>query len=46
MALHLGVENIGDKHYFEHINSLNPFTRQRIAEMGRNFYSGLTLRWQ
>ena len=22
-----GIENLGDKFYFEHLNSLNPFTR-------------------
>ncbi len=45
LALHFGVENIGDKHYFEHLNAFNPFTRQRVPELGRNFYSALTLKW-
>ncbi len=45
ITLHFGVENIGDKHYFEHINSLNPFSRQRIPEPGRNVYVGLTTNW-
>lgn len=44
-VLHLGVENLGDKHYFEHLNSLNPFTRQRIPEMGRVLVVGLSTTW-
>ena len=43
--LHIGIENLGDKHYFEHLNSLNPFTRQRIPEPGRSFYAGLIAKW-
>ena len=43
--LHGGIENLGDKHHFEHLNSLNPFTRQRIPEPGRSFYVGLATRW-
>ncbi len=31
-TLHAGIENAGDKHYYEHLNSLNPFTRQRIPD--------------
>lgn len=44
-TLHLGVENLGDKYYFEHINALNPFTRTRIPEPGRNAYAALTKTW-
>ena len=44
-SFHFGVENLGDKLYAEHINSLNPFTRERIPELGRNFYAGLTKTW-
>jgi iron complex outermembrane receptor protein len=40
--LYFGLSNFSDKHYFEHVNSLNPFTRQRIPEPGRNFYAALT----
>ena len=43
--LHFGVENLGDKHYFEHLNSPNPFTRQRIPEPGRAVYLSLTTNW-
>ncbi len=39
------VENLGNKGYYEHLNSLNPFTRQRIYERGRNVYAGLRWRW-
>lgn len=42
---HIGIENIGDKRYFEHINALNPFTTQRIPEQGRSFYAGLIVKW-
>ena len=41
-VLHVGLSNLGDKFYFEHVNSLNPFTRQRIPEPGRNIYVSLT----
>ena len=44
-TLHLGLENLGDKRYFEHINALNPFTRTRIPEPGRNAYIALTKTW-
>lgn len=30
---------------FEHLNSLNPFTRERIPEMGRNVFVGVTKKW-
>ena len=45
VTLHAGIENLGDKRFFEHLNSFNPFTRQRIPEPGRNFYVGLTKTW-
>ena len=45
MDLHLGLENLGDKLYYEHLNSLNPFTRQRIPEMGRSFVVALVTTW-
>lgn len=44
-TLHLGVENMGDKHYYEHLNSLNPFTRQRVPEMGRTLTLGFSAVW-
>ena len=44
-TLNAGIENLGDKSYFEHLNSLNPFTRVRIPEPGRNAYLALTKVW-
>jgi iron complex outermembrane receptor protein len=34
--LSLGVDNAGDKRYVHHLNTLNPFTGERIAEQGFN----------
>ncbi len=45
LSLEAGVENLGDKFYFEHLNSLNPFTRERIPEMGRFVFVGVTKKW-
>ena len=42
---HVGIENLGGKHYFEHLNSLNPFTGQRIPEPGRAFYAWIGAKW-
>ncbi len=44
-TLHFGVENLGDRYYYEHLNSLNPFTRQRIPEMGRAVTLAFTSEW-
>ena len=35
-----GILNLTDAFYRNHLNSLNPFTRQRIAEVGRRVYVG------
>ncbi len=40
-VLRAGLENIGGRTYSNHLNSLNPFTRLRIAEIGRSFYIGM-----
>ena len=45
IELHVGVENLGGKRYFEHLNALNPFTGQRIPEPGRAFYAGVGAKW-
>ncbi len=45
LTCHLGLENAGDRFYYEHLNSLNPFTRQRIPEMGRTLVFGLGTLW-
>ncbi len=42
---YLGASNLGNAAYAEHVNSLNPFTRQRVAEMGRSVAAGLTVTW-
>ena len=43
--LQIGVENLGNKFYFEHLNSLNSFTHQRIPEFGRNVFLSLNKRF-
>ncbi len=40
-SVKLGVENVTNEFYATHVNSLNPFTGQRIAEIGRSFYAGV-----
>ncbi len=45
LSLEAGIENLGDKFYFEHLNSLNPFTRERIPELGRIVFVGVTKHW-
>jgi len=37
-TLLLGVENIFDKYYSEHLNARNPITGERVPEPGRNVY--------
>ena len=41
VTLRIGVRNLTDEFYINHLNSLNPFTGQRIAETGRSGYVGL-----
>ena len=45
LSLEAGMEHLADKFYFEHLNSLNPFTRERIPEMGRKVFVGVTKKW-
>jgi iron complex outermembrane receptor protein len=40
LTLRAGVQNLTDRYYVHHLNSLNPFTRLRIAELGRSVYVG------
>ena len=40
LTIRAGVHNLTDTFYFNHLNSLNPFTLQRIAEVGRSVYVG------
>jgi iron complex outermembrane receptor protein len=39
--LSLGVDNVADKRYVNHLNSLNPFTGERIAERGLNVHAAI-----
>lgn len=45
LGLRLAVENLGDKAYADHLNAPNPFTRQRIFEIGRSFSAGFEVRF-
>ena len=40
LTLRVGVQNLTDAYYVNHLNSFNPFTRQRIAELGQSAYIG------
>ncbi len=40
LTLRAGVQNLTDQSYVNHLNSFNPFTGQRIAELGRSAYVG------
>ncbi len=40
VRLRAGVMNLTDEFYVNHLNSFNPFTRMRIAELGRSAYVG------
>ncbi|RMG48907.1 MAG: TonB-dependent receptor [Acidobacteria bacterium] len=42
-TLHVGLENIGNRFIVDHLNAVNPFTRERIPEPGRNVYVGLEI---
>ena len=44
-TLQLAVENAGNKYYYEHLNSLNPFMRRRIPELGRAATVGFSTVW-
>lgn len=43
--LKAGVENVGDRRYATHLNSLNPFTGERIPEPGRSVYAGVEMKF-
>ena len=40
LTLRAGVQNLTDQYYVNHLNASNPFTGQRIAELGRSAYIG------
>ena len=35
-----GVENLGNRYYWDHLDAMNPYTHQPIPEMGRNVRVG------
>ena len=41
LTFRAGVQNLTDEYYVNHLNSLNPFSGLRIAEVGRSAYIGL-----
>lgn len=45
LALKIGVENLTDATYTNHLNAKNPFMGVRIAEPGRMFTTNLTVRF-
>ena len=36
-----GIRNLFDEEYADHLNTLNPFTRERLSEPGRSLFVGL-----
>lgn len=44
-TLRAAVENLTDRAYAQHLNSPNPFTGERILEMGRSFRLGFEVRF-
>ena len=40
LTIRAGVRNLADRYYVNHLNSFNPFTGMRIAEVGRSTYVG------
>lgn len=42
LRLRLGVENLADEQYVNHLNAKNPFTGTRIPEPGRVFFADLS----
>ena len=41
LGVRVGLHNLTNAQYATHLNALNPFTRMRIAEPGRNIYVGV-----
>ena len=41
VTLRAGIRNLTDEFYVNHLNSLDPFSGRRIAEIGRSGYVGL-----
>jgi len=43
--IRVGVQNITDKRYSNHLNALDPFRRERILEIGRNVFTAIEVRF-
>jgi outer membrane receptor protein involved in Fe transport len=43
VLVRLGVENVGDKFYVDHLNARNPFNGIQVPEAGRVFYGKVSL---
>ncbi len=43
LTLRGGVQNLTGRYYVHHLNSFDPFTRRRIAEVGRSFHAGVEM---
>ena len=43
LTLRGGVQNLTGRYYVNHLNSFDPFTRRRIAEVGRSFHVGVEM---
>ena len=43
--IRLGIENLTDKLYSNHLNALNPFRMERIPEIGRNVFAAVEYRF-
>jgi iron complex outermembrane receptor protein len=45
LHLRLGVQNLTDTHYVNHLNAKNPFSGTQVPEPGRVFTTNLTVRF-
>lgn len=45
LSLQVGINNLLDINYVNHLNAKNPFTGKQIAEPGRYFFADLTFRF-
>jgi iron complex outermembrane receptor protein len=41
LSLLVGVNNVSDKYFVNHLNSSNPFSGARIPEPGRSFLANM-----
>jgi iron complex outermembrane receptor protein len=45
VSIQLGIKNITDKHYVDHLNAKNPFTGHQIPEPGRIIFADVSVRF-